>query len=105
MKRIDLYHPRVFDDPAWARKYHRGNAWSIRMMGRRLVDILRKSGFRKGRVLDSGCGFGAVAVEIALAFPETEIVGIDLSRPLLDLASKAAAGAGWESSTGSCGPP
>jgi ubiquinone/menaquinone biosynthesis C-methylase UbiE len=85
MKRSELFHPVVFDDPEWAEKYYNHNKKSIKMTGRRISGRLNKMGFRRGRVLDAGCGFGAVAIELAKAFPEAEIIGVDLSKPLLEL--------------------
>ncbi len=38
------------------------------------------------RVLDVGCGYGAVARSIALAYPRCEVVGIDQNKPRLDQA-------------------
>lgn len=46
------------------------------------------------RVLDVGCGAGATTLELAAAAaPGGEAVGIDISRPLLDVARRRAAGA------------
>lgn len=85
MERAALFHPRVFDDPEWADGYYKRNVKNIERVGKRFVTILKKSGFTKGRVLDTGCGFGTVAIELAKAFPDVRIVGIDLGEPLLKL--------------------
>ncbi len=84
MQRAPLFHPRVFDDPAWTDGYYRRNARNIHQMGKRIVGLLKKSGFTGGKILDTGCGFGAVAMEIAGAFPQTEIHGIDLGNTILE---------------------
>ncbi|UCE30691.1 MAG: methyltransferase domain-containing protein [Burkholderiales bacterium] len=39
------------------------------------------------RVLDMGCGFGKSTLPIARAFPEAEVIGIELSEPCLRLAA------------------
>jgi ubiquinone/menaquinone biosynthesis C-methylase UbiE len=85
MKQAGLFHPRVFDDQTWAEGYYKRNANNIRMTGKRLAQILKKTGFKGGKILDAGCGFCAVAIEIAKVFPEAEIKGIDLGEPLLEL--------------------
>ena len=68
MKRADLFHPRVFSDEEWAEGYYQRNAKNIQQVGKRFVQLLEKSGFKGGRILDSGCGFGAVAIELAKGF-------------------------------------
>lgn len=88
MKRIKLYHPRVFSDQEWAQGYYKRNVKNIRRTGQGLAGLLKKSKFEKGRILDAGCGFAAVPIEIAKTFPGAEITGIDLSEPLLELGQK-----------------
>jgi ubiquinone/menaquinone biosynthesis C-methylase UbiE len=90
MKRADLFHPRIFNDQEWAEGYYKRNANNIKRVGKRFVQLLKISGFEKGRILDAGCGFGAVAIEIAKNFSDAEIVGIDLGKPLLTLGQSLA---------------
>ena len=90
MKRIELFHPRIFSDREWAEGYYKRNARSIERVGKRFVQLLKSSGFNGGRILDAGCGFGAVAIEIAKSFPDAEITGIDLGKPLLKMAESLA---------------
>jgi cyclopropane fatty-acyl-phospholipid synthase-like methyltransferase len=45
----------------------------------------RFPGFRKGDVLDLGCGPGDITMRFALALPETRITGVDGSQSMLDL--------------------
>lgn len=85
MKRADLFHPRIFSDQQWAEGYYQRNAKSIERVGTRFVQLLKSSGFEKGKILDAGCGFGAVAIKIAQSFDNVQIVGIDLGAPLLKL--------------------
>lgn len=94
MKRVELFHPRVFEDKEWAKGYYKRNAANIRRMGKRYVELLQKSGFTRGKVLDAGCGFGTIPVEIAKAFPDVEITAIDLGEPLLELGESQAREAG-----------
>lgn len=86
MKRKALFHPRVFSDPAWAASYHRRNVDFIQKTAKRLANLLERSGFNEGDVLDAGCGFGAVSLELARRFPRARVHGVDLAEPLLDMA-------------------
>jgi len=60
------------------------------------VRVLKHVNFNGGRILDSGCGFGTVMIEVARAFPEVDITGIDLSEPLLELGNELIKEAGLE---------
>ncbi len=88
MKKQELFHPRVFDDREWAEGYYKRNARNITLTGQRLARLLKDNGFSGGRILDAGCGFAAVPIELGRVFPETEITGIDLGEPLLDLGNE-----------------
>lgn len=67
--------------------------------GHECAEKLRARGFRNGRILDAGCGFGGTAIALAKQFPEGEILGIDLSEPLLRLANQHAQAAKLERRT------
>jgi ubiquinone/menaquinone biosynthesis C-methylase UbiE len=90
MKRADLFHPRIFSDQEWAEGYYKRNAKNIERVGKRFLQLLRSSGFERGKILDTGCGFGAVAIEIAESFKDVGIIGIDLGKPLLKLGQSLA---------------
>jgi ubiquinone/menaquinone biosynthesis C-methylase UbiE len=96
MKRIELFHPRVFSDPEWAEGYYKRNRTNITRVAFRLADILTKSGFEGGKILDAGCGFGVIPVELAKRFPDSEVIAIDLGEPLLKMAGSLAQKAGVE---------
>jgi ubiquinone/menaquinone biosynthesis C-methylase UbiE len=85
MKQAALFHPRIFDEQQWAEGYYKRNAKNIQRVGKRFAGLLKKSEFKGRSVLDAGCGFAAVPIEIAREFPEVDITGIDLGEPLLDL--------------------
>ena len=85
MKKQELFHPRVFDDRDWAEGYYKRNVKNIKRVGERFAKLLQSNGFSKGRILDVGCGFAAVPIELARVFPDAEISGIDLGEPLLDI--------------------
>ncbi len=88
MKQIDLFHPRVFRDQDWAEGYYKRNRKSIEKVGQRLARLLKSMGFTEGTILDVGCGFATVPIEIAKAFPKATITGIDLAQPLLKIGRK-----------------
>jgi ubiquinone/menaquinone biosynthesis C-methylase UbiE len=88
MKQAELFHPRIFDTKEWAVGYYKRNNRSIERMGHRIVELLKSNGFTGGKVLDVGCGFAAIPVEIAREFPNTEITGIDMGEPILELGRK-----------------
>ena len=94
MKRATLFHPQVFDDPEWANGYYKRNVKNIEGVGKRFAKLLQQSGFTGGRVLDAGCGFGSVAIELAKSFPSADIIGVDLGGPLLELGQSLAEQAG-----------
>lgn len=93
MKRSDLVHERVFAGE-FAGDYARKHVKIAEKFGREITEKLTQRGFQAGRILDAGCGFGTTAIVLARALPGSEVVGIDLSEPLLDLAVQAAGDAG-----------
>jgi ubiquinone/menaquinone biosynthesis C-methylase UbiE len=90
MKRTPLKHERVFDDENFAEEYAKKHKKMAEKFGVEYSDKLSSRGFHKGRILDLGCGFGGTAIFIAQRFPDTEVVGIDLSEPLLQMANSNA---------------
>jgi len=88
MRRAELFHPRIFDSREWAEGYYKRNKWNITRVGKDFAAMLKKSGFTEGKILDVGCGFAAVPIEIARVLPGAEIIGIDLGLPLLELGQR-----------------
>lgn len=86
MKRAPLTHERVFRDESYAEEYARGHWEMAEKFGQEYARKLFERGFESGRILDVGCGFGATNLVLAKQFVDSEIVGIDLSEPLLELA-------------------
>jgi ubiquinone/menaquinone biosynthesis C-methylase UbiE len=91
MKRSSLVHERVFAGD-FADEYARKHRKIAEKFGHEIAGKLAQRGFEAGRILDTGCGFGATAVVLAQAFARSEVVGIDLSEPLLELALQAVQG-------------
>lgn len=94
MKRSPLTHGRVFDDEAFAQRYAERHRKMVERFGREYADKLVSRGFRGGRIIDVGCGFGGMNIDLAHRFVESEIIGIDLSDPLLRLANRSAQATG-----------
>jgi ubiquinone/menaquinone biosynthesis C-methylase UbiE len=82
-------HERVFAGD-FAEAYARKHRKIAEKFGREIAEKLALRGLEGGRILDAGCGFGATAIVLAQALPPSEVVGIDLSGPLLELAIQAA---------------
>ena len=79
MKRLT----RNFNDRVFAEYYMNRHRKTARRIGRQYAAKLLDRGFSSGRILDAGCGFGGMAVEVAALLPEADITGIDVSGPLL----------------------
>jgi ubiquinone/menaquinone biosynthesis C-methylase UbiE len=89
MKQSPLSHDRVFDGD-FAGEYARKHQAIAEKFGDEYAKKLLARGFQRVTILDAGCGFGTTAIILAQTFPECQVVGIDLSEPLLQLANQAA---------------
>jgi len=87
MQRIP--EPELMDDPEQALAYAQADFSATHgariEMFRGLLPKLKLS----GPVLDLGCGAGDVLLRFARAYPEAHFIGIDGSRPMLELAQRA----------------
>jgi trans-aconitate methyltransferase len=72
---------------AWDAQQYRQHSSQQQKWARELFDQLALAGHE--RVLDIGCGDGKVTAEIARHLPRGSVVGVDLSREMLDLAKKS----------------
>lgn len=86
MKRAPFPYPKVPETPEEAHKYAESAAKRGTRIGKHIARQLAKGGFEEGTILDIGCGSGEVLIEIARAFPKAELVGLDQSEPLLEIA-------------------
>jgi ubiquinone/menaquinone biosynthesis C-methylase UbiE len=93
MKQMALTHDRVFAGE-FAEEYARKHVKVAAKFGQEYAEKLAARGFQRGRILDAGCGFGTTATTIAQRFPESHVLGIDLSEPLLALAEREAQATG-----------
>jgi ubiquinone/menaquinone biosynthesis C-methylase UbiE len=90
MKRKPLTHERIFSNENYAERYAQQHWKMAEKFGQQYTQKLASQGFDRGKIIDVGCGFGATNLVLAERFVESEIVGIDLSEPLLELAREAA---------------
>lgn len=81
-----------FNDESFAELYIRKHKKILRNLGYYYAEKLKKDGFCDGRIIDVGCGFGEMCLILAREFPDCDIVGVDLSVPLLDYARDSISG-------------
>ncbi len=86
MKRSPLTHEIVFNDEDFAQKYAKDHQKMTEKFGHEYAQKLTSRGFLQGRIIDFGCGAGGTALVLAETFPDCEVVGINLSEPLLRIA-------------------
>jgi len=70
-----------------ARTYDRNSVLQCEV-GLRLLKHLDPIRLEPARVLDLGCGTGAFFEPLRKRFPRADVLGIDLARPMLDVATK-----------------
>jgi ubiquinone/menaquinone biosynthesis C-methylase UbiE len=83
--------PELMDVPAQARAYAEADFSEphdhfVELLGSRLGTVL------KGHILDLGCGPGDICRRVARAFPDCRVLGVDGSRPMLDMAHAGRSG-------------
>ena len=89
MKRQPVTHEIVFSSDDYASKYAEQHWGMAEKFGEDYAKKLRSHGFTKGKIIDVGCGFGATNIALAKHLPDSELLGIDLSEPLLEYAREA----------------
>ncbi|MDR4479397.1 MAG: class I SAM-dependent methyltransferase [Nitrospira sp.] len=94
MKRV--LEPELMDDVAQARAYA---AADFAEENQGFVDRFREyfPDWTGSHVVDLGCGPGDIPIRFLRAFPDARVTAVDASRPMLDLAAEAIAGAGLAS--------
>lgn len=98
MVRKPLTHQRIFDDDTFTKNYARQHQKMAEKLGYKYAGKLASRGFKSGRILDAGCGFGGTDIILAEKFPQCTITGIDLSERLLDIANQLRDDAGLKES-------
>ena len=76
-----------FNDKNFAERYIKKHKKIIEKLGYDYAKKLASIGFEKGKILDAGCGFGAMDAVLAKEIHGCEIIGIDLSEPLIEYAN------------------
>jgi ubiquinone/menaquinone biosynthesis C-methylase UbiE len=94
VKQQALSHDPVFTDRGSSERYAQEQEKVFKWMHPPIIKALEVKGFRGGRILDAGCGPGYHTVGLKRAFPESTVVGIDLSEHLLEIARKHLADSG-----------
>jgi len=91
MKRV--LEPEVMDDVAQADAYAKADfAEENQSFVDRFCEYFPN--WTGGHVVDLGCGPGDIPIRFLRAFPGVRVTAVDASRPMLDLAAEAVAGAG-----------
>jgi ubiquinone/menaquinone biosynthesis C-methylase UbiE len=75
-----------FNDKNFAELYIKRHKKILKKLGYYYAKRLKNLGFSEGKILDAGCGFGVMCLVLAKEIPGCEVVGVDLSIPLLDYA-------------------
>ena len=97
MKRLPFSESRfaqVFASAERARGYVDTHEKWARHAGRVFAGRLRELGRDPQRILDAGSGSGDTAVVLAKAFAEADVVGLDLSAHMVEIARERLAGTG-----------
>ena len=81
-----------FNDKNFAELYIKIHRKLLEKLGYVYAQKLKNLGFAGGRVLDVGCGFGVMCTVVAGEIPGSEVVGVDISIPLLEYANDAIRG-------------
>jgi len=85
IKRKPIEHG-IFEDAETAKKYNKEVGGYMRLVSRSFLSVVRKWGITDGKVLDVGTGTGSIAIGLAQGLPGVQVVGLDLSDVVLDLA-------------------
>lgn len=85
IKRIPIVHG-VFEDKEIAKRYNKETKKWIGLVAKSFISVIKKWGVNKGKVLDIGTGTGLLAIEIVKVYPNVEVIGLDLSDVVLEVA-------------------
>jgi len=86
MVKREPFERGVFEDIEAAKRYDRETRIWMQYVSRSFVSVARKRGITGGKVLDVGTGTGLLAIEFAKRVPGAEVIGLDLSDVVLELA-------------------
>ena len=78
------------DNPEVAKAFERmTEILPFKLLRRKVISQLKRLN-PSGRLIDLGCGSGNLIVQIAESFPDLDLIGIDISSEILELAQKRA---------------
>jgi ubiquinone/menaquinone biosynthesis C-methylase UbiE len=78
------------DNPEVAKAYEKmANFLPFKILRRRIISEMKKYD-PKGKLVDLGCGSGNLLISIYKKFPKLDLIGVDISSEILDLARKRA---------------
>jgi len=82
-------YKKDFSNKDFADRYIKKHKKLLEKLGYKYAEKLSSIRFEKGKILDSGCGFGGMDIALAKRIPGCEIIGIDLSDTLLEYANSS----------------
>jgi len=91
-RKKNLRKPSIegIDDPDVAKAFEKmTNFIPFKILRRRILSELKKYSFT-GKLVDLGCGSGNLIVLISKNYPNLDLIGVDISSEVLDLAKKRA---------------
>jgi len=84
-KRKPLEHG-VFEDIETAKRYNKETQKWMRNVSKSFVSVVKRWEMTDAKVLDVGTGTGLLAIGLAKGIPGVEVIGLDLSDVVLELA-------------------
>ena len=86
MVKREPFEHGIFEDRETVEKYNKEVKKWMQNVAKSFVAVAKKWGIQKGKTLDIGTGTGLLAIGFAEAFPDMEVVGLDLSEEALQVA-------------------
>jgi len=86
MVKREPFEHGIFEDRETVEKYNKEVKKWMQNVAKSFVAVAKKWGIEKGKTLDIGTGTGLLAIGFAKAFPDMEVVGLDLSEEALQVA-------------------
>jgi len=88
MVKREPFEHGIFEDRETVEKYNKEVKKWMQNVAKSFVAVAKKWGIEKGKTLDIGTGTGLLTIGFAKAFPDMEVVGLDLSEEALQVAGE-----------------